>query len=305
MRKSLTPQQVAEVQDRPEVGVRELARQFGCSPATVSRVRAGKRQYAPARNGGPMPNSYTTGLDATAYLRSLTAHRVPVGAVVCSPPYNLGLRQRDDTHNRKWQRPRLETESYGDAGDDNLPASEYIRQQRQFLDAALELVGGPQGDGVVVYQTKPLHRNQMLDDRHQILAGFPVRDIVIWDRGSTPNQDASFCPPVHEFVVFIAGRKWRWQGEGAAQKRKWTSVWRVNPETGRNPHPAPYPLELARRMCLASNGRGVADPYAGSGTTGIACWRLGLPYYLSDLSAQWQPLFDQRLAAETAQPRFA
>ena len=38
-------------------------------------------------------------------------------------------------------------------------------------------------------------------------------------------------------------------------------------------------------MCrLAPDGGAIADCYAGSGTVGVAAYRLGRPYYLGDLS---------------------
>lgn len=57
-------------------------------------------------------------------------------------------------------------------------------------------------------------------------------------------------------------------------------------------------------LILAPATGAVVDPFAGSGTVGIAAHRAGIPYYLADLSTEYQQIFDDRLAAETAQTRF-
>lgn len=54
------------------------------------------------------------------------------------------------------------------------------------------------------------------------------------------------------------------------------SVWRVTPQTFVG-HPCPFPIELVSPIIKASvppNGS-VLDPFMGSGTTGVACAKLG------------------------------
>jgi DNA modification methylase len=55
-----------------------------------------------------------------------------------------------------------------------------------------------------------------------------------------------------------------------------TNVWRIQPETN-STHPAPYPLELVTKIVKYYSfvGDTVLDPFAGSGTTAIACKNLG------------------------------
>lgn len=288
----------------------QLAARYRVSRATIARVAARhRRQPLPTLDAPPAPNSYTAGIDAVAFLESLRAARIEVGAVITSPPYNLRLRTQRKSpppgnRNRKggravaWQHSRLAESGWDDAGSDDLPQPVYIEQQRAMIAAALALVGD---DGVVCYQHQPIHRNGRVDLQTAILDGFPLRQLVIWDRGSSPVQTPSFCPPSYAYIAFIAGRRWQWTGDGRALKARWGAVWRITPETGANPHPAPFPVALAERMVHASGGRPVADPYAGSGTTGIAAHRVGVPFYLGDLATAYQQQFEQRYALETAQ----
>ena len=51
-----------------------------------------------------------------------------------------------------------------------------------------------------------------------------------------------------------------------------SNLWHMHPET-RSSHPAPFPVELPSRLIKMHSFIGdiVADPYMGSGTTGVAC----------------------------------
>ena len=282
----------------------QLALRYGVSRPTIARIIARGKGTAPA------PNSYTAGIDAIAFLESLRRHRIPIAAVVTSPPYNLRLRPQKRTppgnRNRRggravaWSKSRLSETGWDDAGGDDLPQPLYIEQQRAMLAAAVALVGD---DGVVCYQHQPIHRNGMVDLQTAILDGFPLRQLVIWDRGSSPIQTPAFCPPSYAYIAFIAGRRWQWTGAGRQLKARWGAVWRITPETGANPHPAPFPVALAERMVLAGGGGAVADPYAGSGTTGIAAYRAGIPFYLGDLATAYESQWRARFELEAAQPR--
>ena len=67
----------------------------------------------------------------------------------------------------------------------------------------------------------------------------------------------------------------------------------------KNPHPAPFPLELAIRFAKLIDGP-LADPFAGSGTMGIAAIETGVPYQLNDLSPEYRDMFRKRKAMYTA-----
>lgn len=72
----------------------------------------------------------------------------------------------------------------------------------------------------------------------------------------------------------------------------WGDVWRKNPEF-KNSHPAPFPIEIAIRMAKLVDGL-IVDPFAGSGTIGIAAIDLGLPYIINDISPEDQEMFNLR-----------
>lgn len=112
--------------------------------------------------------------------------------------------------------------------------------------------------------------------------GLKMRAHIIWDKGSPHLVPPCFMrrPVVpslgHEHVLVFFKGDWipRELKSGLGHDKRWMalSVWRI--ATVRDPHhPAPFPIELARRcMALWSlEGDTVIDPFMGTGTVGVAC----------------------------------
>ena len=236
----------------------------------------------------PSENTYVIG-DAIEFLSDI---RGMVTGIATSPPYNRHLGKRRIHSSDKWKSCRLVTDGYTDFGD-NMPEDEYVAWQRRFLSAAMDCVGD---GGVILYNTGRRIKNLHEDHRRGITDGFPLRQTVIWNRGSTHNQGGrkpSMLPPIYELIYIIAGRDWRIPEKYISETRYWGDVWHILPER-KNPHPAPFPLEMAVRMAKLIDGP-LADPFAGSGTMGIAATEIGVPFYLNDLSAEYRDMFHRRL----------
>ena len=80
-------------------------------------------------------------------------------------------------------------------------------------------------------------------------------------------------------------------------------VWRIDAESAtRIGHPAPFPVELPRRLIDLYTYQGdlVVDPFVGSGTTLVAAARAGRIGVGFDTDPQYVELADQRLAEELA-----
>ena len=232
-------------------------------------------------------NRYVIG-DAIDFVRSIKGM---VSGIATSPPYNKQFNGRGKKPGSNWKNAKLMADNYLDY-EDNLPEPEYIAWQRRFLEAAVECVGE---DGVVLYNIGRKIKNLGESRREEIVKGFPVRQTVIWNRGSTHNQGGkrpTILPPIYELIYIIAGRKWRIPEKYIPECRFWGDVWRLPFET-KNPHPAPFPVPLALRMAKLIDGP-LADPFAGSGTMGIAAMEIGVPYLLNDLSEEYQQMFYER-----------
>jgi site-specific DNA-methyltransferase (cytosine-N4-specific) len=79
-------------------------------------------------------------------------------------------------------------------------------------------------------------------------------------------------------------------------------VWSIPTRPYSGPHFAAYPIDLPLR-CIAAGckpGGTVLDPFAGSGTTGLAAIQLGRRFTGIDLSADFTALAAARLTQATA-----
>lgn len=97
----------------------------------------------------------------------------------------------------------------------------------------------------------------------------------VWDKVDgapqfTGDRPASGAEAI--VVVHPTGKK-RWNGGG----RRSVFTYRINGERGGKPHPTtkPLPLLLELVSLFTDPGDLVLDPFAGSGTTGVACKMLG------------------------------
>ena len=233
-------------------------------------------------------NTYSVG-DAINFLREIKG--MGVKGVATSPPYNKAFNGRGKKPGSNWKNSKLMADNYSHF-DDNLPEDQYIEWQREMLFAAFDCIDD---DGVILYNIGRKIKNLHEDRRERIICDFPVRQTIIWNRGSTHNQGGkrpSMLPPIYELIYVIAGKDWRLPEKYISEMRFWGDVWRINPES-KNPHPAPFPLDIAVRMAKLADGL-IVDPFAGSGTIGIAAIDLGLPYLLNDISPEYQEMFYER-----------
>jgi site-specific DNA-methyltransferase (adenine-specific) len=205
--------------------------------------------------------------DSPQVMRSLPASSIPL--VVTSPPYNL----RNSTGNSvgsnaggKW-RQKLHEEGYEGFSDD-LPRDVYVGQQRLFLAECMRLLTP---DGAIFYNHKWRVQGGLLDRvADEITDGFPVRQVITWQRSGGMNFNTGYFLPTTEQIYMIANHRFRL----APKANRLGDVWTIRQES-RNPHPAPFPVALARRCIEATTADLVLDPYMGSGTTAVAAVECG------------------------------
>ena len=191
-----------------------------------------------------------------------------IKVVVTSPPYNLrnttgGGLLRDGGAFSKGRKIRNGYSTHHDA----MPHGEYVAWQRACLDEMMRVL---RDDGVIFYNHKWRCQNLLLQDRSDIVEGFPVRQIIIWRRNGGINFNSHYFLPTYEVIYLIAKPDFRLIPKANAVG----DVWEFDQER-QNPHPAPFPVALAQR-CITSVGEGtVLDPFMGSGTTAVAAEREG------------------------------
>lgn len=214
--------------------------------------------------------------------------------VVTSPPYNLknstgnGMK---DGRGGKWKNAQL-LNGYSDY-DDNMPHEKYVEWQRECLSQIMRLL---KDDGAIFYNHKWRVQDGLLQDRQDIVLGFPVRQIIIWRRKGGINFNPGYFLPTYEVIYLITKPKFKLTPKANAHGDVWEFTQEMN-----NSHPAPFPIALAKRCIESTNAQIILDPFMGSGTTAIAAKRLGKSFIGIDISAEYCQKAEQRLRTDTPQ----
>jgi len=213
-----------------------------------------------------------------------------VDLVVTSPPYNI----KNSTGNGlkcgkggKWANAGL-IKGYTDH-DDNMPHADYVAWQRDCLHAMMDLL---KESGAIFYNHKWRVQNGLLQDRQDIVAGFPVRQIIIWKRNGGINFNPGYFLPTYEVIYLIAKPQFKLVAKANAHG----DVWEIA-QTRDNPHPAPFPIELAERCIASTDAQVVLDPFMGSGTTAAAAHNLGRDWIGMDISKAYCRMTRERITA--------
>ena len=212
-----------------------------------------------------------------------------VDLIVTSPPYNLrnssgnGMK---DGRGGKWSKAAL-LDGY-DTTIDNMPHAEYVAWQRECLAEMMRLIPD---HGAIFYNHKWRVQKGRLQDRSDIVSGFPVRQIIIWKRQGGINFNKGYFLPTYEVIYLIAKKDFKLAPKANAHG----DVWEIAQERD-NEHPAPFPVELAERCIGSTRADVVLDPFVGSGSTAIAAKRLGRMFVGIDISQTYCEMAQRRLA---------
>ena len=220
--------------------------------------------------------------------------RMPSGSIdifITSPPYNLknstgnGMK---DGRGGKWENAALQ-KGYNNHTD-NMPYDEYCKWQRACLKQMLRLL--PE-DGAIFYNHKWRVQAGLLQDRHEIVKGLPVRQIIIWHRKGGINFNPGYFLPTYEVIYLIAKPGFKL----VKGSNKVGDVWEIKQELN-NPHPAPFPEDLIDRIISSTNGKIIADPFSGSGTVGVCSIKQGRNFILMDNSLEYCEMAQKRIDGE-------
>ncbi len=231
----------------------------------------------------------------------------PVHLVITSPPYNVGI-EYDAYHDGSAVHTEMLTEVW-----------------RQCYDLLVN------GGRIAVVVPFGVGRNPWEPVAYRIMeqlvsVGFTLRGQIIWDKGTSGNRttwgsfrlpsDPSLRDTTECIVVAHKGQSRlplsddAKQQDGKGTYSPWLQEsdyfmelaqdhWTVPPESAqRIGHPAPFPVELVRRLVQFYGYRGchVLDPFAGSGTVGVAARQLGFDATLMEFSADYCALAKKRIA---------
>lgn len=218
-----------------------------------------------------------------------------VDLVVTSPPYNL----KNSTGNGmkcgkggKWSNAAL-IDGYADY-DDCMPHDLYVAWQRECLSQMFRVI---KEDGAIFYNHKWRVQGGLLQDRQDILTGFPVRQIIIWKRKGGINFNPGYFLPTYEVIYLIAKPKFTL----APKSNAYGDVWEFMQEQ-KNGHPAPFPVALIDRIISSTKANIILDPFMGSGTTAVVASGLGRNFIGIELSPKYVKMAQERLERNKIKP---
>ena len=212
-----------------------------------------------------------------------------IDLVVTSPPYNLknstgnGMK---DGRGGKWAGAAL-VNGYSHHND-NMPHEEYAKWQRDCLTEMFRLI---KDDGAIFYNHKWRVQDGLLQDRQDIVEGFPVRQIIIWRRKGGINFNPGYFLPTYEVIYLIPKPYFKLVPKANA----YGDVWEFKQEMN-NQHPAPFPVSLIDRIISSTNAKIILDPFSGSGTTAVVAIGLKRNYIGIELSPEYCEESEKRIA---------
>lgn len=211
-----------------------------------------------------------------------------VDLVITSPPYNLknstgnGMK---DGRGGKWSNAKLVNgyKTY----DDCMPHDKYITWQRECLTEMLRII--PE-HGAIFYNHKWRVQNGLLQDRHDIVSDFPVRQIIIWRRKGGINFNPGYVLPTYEVIYLIAKPKFKLKPKANA----YGDIWEFMQEM-KNSHPAPFPVALIDKIISSTYADIILDPFMGSGTTALSAKLLKKKFIGIEISEEYVETAEKRL----------
>lgn len=218
-----------------------------------------------------------------------------VDLVITSPPYNLknstgnGMK---DGRGGKWANAALQ-KGYTHH-DDCMPHEEYVKWQRDCLTEMMRIIPDT---GAIFYNHKWRVQAGLLQDRYDIVDGFPVRQIIIWKRKGGLNFNAGYFLPTYEVIYLIAKPKFKL----TPHANSYGDVWEFMQEM-KNEHPAAFPISLIDRIIRSTDAKIVLDPFMGSGTTAISAINFDRNYIGIDISPEYCEMARERIKIHTSQP---
>ena len=220
-----------------------------------------------------------------------------VHLMVTSPPYNVGKEY-----------------------DEDLTAQEYFDLLRSVWTEVYRVLvpGGRACVNIANIGRKPYMPLNSVITSQMSEIGYLMRGEVIWDKSASAGTSCAWgswksaSNPVlrdtHEYILIFS----KDQYNRSAKNRQSTiskddfleltkSIWTFPAESARRVnHPAPFPIELPRRLIqlYTFSDDVVLDPFIGSGTTAIASIQSGRHYIGYDTSEEYVQIAENRVADE-------
>lgn len=190
---------------------------------------------------------------------------------------------------------------------DSMSELEYQEWQIKHINNIFELLK-PGGSYFYNHKVRYLNGKAIHPIEWLSKTKFDIRQEIIWDRTIAGNIRGWRFWQTDERIYWLFKPSKNKKYEICSKDAKMTSIWKFMPE-GNNDHPAPFPIELPARIIYSMQNYherkdiDVLDPFAGSGTTGIAANILGANYALIDISKEYRDMFNKRMEDKNQRKR--
>lgn len=238
--------------------------------------------------------------DATLYLgdcREILPTLGKVDAVVTSPPYNQNITAFKPSGMHKESRW---VEKISSGYFDSLP--EPIYQQSQF-DLLVALFNTSHETASVFYNHKVRWRDGQFISPIAWLAKTPwrIRQEIIWARNGSVTMNARMFAPSDERIYWLVKDRHKWNQSAVS----YMSVWQIPSEPFEG-HACVFPVDIPIRCIEAATDHDdiVLDPFMGSGTTGVACAKLGRKFIGIEIEPKYFDIACRRIEQAYKQPDF-
>jgi DNA modification methylase len=201
--------------------------------------------------------------------------------------------------------------------DQNFTLGEYRELLRKVFQETYRVLvlGGRACVNVANVGRRPYIPLHLYIAQDMIDLGFLMRGELIWNKGSSAGPSTAWgswrsasnptLRDVHEYILVFS--KGTFSRNGVERKSTISrddfleltkSIWTFSAESAKRVgHPAPFPVELPRRLIELYSFKGdiVLDPFAGSGSTCMAALQLGRSFVAYEKHEPYVRLAEHRL----------
>ena len=203
--------------------------------------------------------------------------------------------------------------------DDDLSMEDYFNLISRVGSEIYRVLkpGGRYVINVANLGRKPLIPMHALYYLVHVNLGFLPAGEIIWRKAHGANGNCAWgswtsaksprLRDIHEYLIVFVKDDFSRQDEGESTisgeefMSSTLSIWDVLPESARRVgHPAPFPVELAKRVINLYSYKNdiVIDPFVGSGTSCVAAKALGRQYVGYDIAQEYCNIAERRLLDE-------
>jgi len=205
-----------------------------------------------------------------------------VDCIITSPPYNIGKMHSNHL-------------KFGTYSGNDMKEEDYQKWQIKFLNECFRVM---KDNGSMFYNHKVRIKNGIgIHPMEWILkSNFILKQEITWDMGKSANSDKIRFFPYSERIYWLV----KDPKTKINNVENLSDVWRIvstnkRKDTG---HIAVMPIEIAERIIKATEYQTILDPFAGSGTTGVACKNLDRNFILIEKEPEYIEIIKKRLNYE-------